>query len=125
MSTWTHVIGSIRFDGLPGMTPDPDCGTQCTFEDDEEQWDKCNIPCGSEGSLIVSSWRDPSGQGLARDTVTIFGDLRDYEDEQAIIDYFHRIVSGMMVRQACFSFFVEGKETRTFVYKDKKFTEVG
>ena len=123
MSTWTHVIGSIRFDGLLGMTPPPDCGIACSFEDDKEQWDKCNIPCGSEGSLTILTWQNPK-PAMALYTATIFGDLRDYEDEQEIIEYFKRITAGKVVRQACLSFCVEGSTTRTFTWDEDTFKEV-
>ncbi len=118
MSIWTHVVGVIRFDGLPGLTPDPDVGIPCTYHDNDKQWDKCNIPRGSEGSLSISKWRDPSGHSVAKDTITIFGDLRDYDNEQEIIDYFKRITKKQAIRQACFTFNVEGSPARTFVWDD-------
>jgi len=116
MSILTHVSGSIRFDGLPGVSPVPDCGIACSFTDTSEQWDKCNIPCGSEGSLTISTWKDPSGSA-ALYTVTIFGDLRDYDDAQEIIDYFKRITKRQAVRQACFAIEVGCGTIRTFTWK--------
>ena len=124
MSIWTHVLGSIRFDGIPGLTPEPDCGIPCTFEDDEKQWDKCNIPCGSEGSLIISIWDNSFESSLASNTISIFGDLRSFDDEQQIIDYFERITKGRMIRQAFYTFYVEGSKERNFIYKDKGFLEI-
>ena len=124
MSVWTHVCGSIRFDGIAGLTPEPDCGIPYTFDDDEVQWSKCNIPCGSEGSLTISVWNNPYESSLASKTISIFGDLREYQNEQEIIDYFERITKGQMIRQAFYTFHVEGKEARNFVYKDEGFVEV-
>lgn len=119
MSIWTHVLGTIRFDSWPGLdAPEPDVGCPCHFTDPPEQWDKCNIPCGSEGSLKISKWEDPSKSTVAKYTFTIFGDLRDYDNEQEIINYFNRITNGQDVRQACFTIKVEGKAIRTFVWKD-------
>lgn len=132
MSIWTHVLGTIRFDSWTGLEPAPNIGISCHFTDPPEQWDKCNIPCGSEGSLFISKWEDPSKSTVAKYTITIFGDLRDYDDEQGIIDYFNRITKDQDIRQACFTFYVEGKDARTFVWKEniwekngkEKFVEV-
>jgi hypothetical protein len=121
MSIWTHVIGSIRFEGLIGAGDQaPDLGNQCEFDDDEEIWDKCDIPLGSEGSLKTTLWTNPDDCCLARWTATIFGDLRSYEDEDEIIDYFNRIVEGKFVRQGCFSFHVGDSPQRLFVYDREK-----
>lgn len=127
MSTWTHVVGSIRFDCLPGLVPEPRLGTTCSWNDNPKIWDACDVPCGSEGSegsLQVVMHTVP-GDTIAKYVATIFGDLRDYEDEQEVIKYFNRIVDGQWVRQGCFSFFVEGREVRTFVYDEgtQKFVE--
>jgi hypothetical protein len=124
MSIWTHVAGVIRFDYLLGLTPIPDCGETCSFEDDTNVWNKCTVPCGSEGSLQVSTWENPCKSSLASLTVSIFGDLRDYDDDQAIIDYFNRITKEPMIRQACFTIGIEGETERTFVFKDKEFKEL-
>ena len=127
MSIWTHVVGVIRFDGLSfAGTPEPDCGFTCDFEDNEDTWDRCNIPCGSEGSLQISKWINPEGSALARYTYSIFGDLRDYDDEKEIIDYFNRIVKDQMIRQACFTFQVEGGDSHIFYYDNnlKVFVEI-
>jgi len=124
MSTWTHVVGVIRFDSLPGM-PEPNCGSTCEYEDDESIWDKCTVPCGSEGSLQISKWENPASCSIARYTYSIFGDLRHYENGQEIIDYFNKIVKGQNIRQAFFSFYIGGGGTRSFVYDNKgEFVEV-
>ena len=124
MSTWTHVAGIIRFDGIASLgSKEPDCGFTCDFEDNEDIWGKCNVPCGSEGSLQISKWTNPSNSALSRWTYSIFGDLRNYggnhEDEKEIVDYFNRIVKDQIIRQACFSFQVGGgKKSRTFIYDE-------
>lgn len=125
MSVWTHVLGTIRFDCCPGLNlPKPDVGVSCTWDDPEERWDRCNVPCGSEGSLVISKWEEAERSCVARYTITIFGDLRDYDDEQEIINYFNRITKGQDIRQACFTFYVEGKDARTFVWFDDEFEEI-
>lgn len=104
MSIWTHVAGVIRYDAVCALgETHPDLGNTCTFGDDEAAWDKCNVPCGSEGSLVISKWTNPSDTSLAAYTVSIFGDLRDYDDDQEIINYFNRINNSMVTRQAIFT----------------------
>lgn len=92
MSQWTHVAATIRFDALrlPG------------FPDQRPALHR-DIPEGSEGPLIATLWENPQRNHLASYTATIFGDLRDFgeEDVKSIRDYFHRLTSGetTMVRQ--------------------------
>lgn len=126
MSIWTHIVGVIRFDSIQCIEENNfNCGNTVSFDDPEEKWDACNVPCGSEGSLEISYWKNPCKSSMASDTVTIFGDLRDYENEQEIIDYFNSLIKDKWVRQACFSLHVEYKGTRTFVYiaNDKEINE--
>lgn len=88
MSTWTHVCGSFRVDGLvfPGS---PVCakvsdiekllGPMCLFD----KWDESStLPRGSEGSLQYTVHQ--YGTGLPWVVVTVWGDLRDYSDVGAI-----------------------------------------
>ena len=107
MSTWTHVCGCIRIDGIPGLSPGwPEesvreiIGITCAFEDNEAAWDKCSVPCGCEGSLqyeVISA-----GEGMVLWTVPIWGDLREYEDISEIKGWFEKIVysSGLIIRSA-------------------------
>ena len=124
MSTWTHIAGVIRFDGL--MDDVPHCGNTVVYDGTEAEWDACDVPCGSEGSVVINSWTNPDNSCLARHTVAIFGDLRSYSDEFAIIEYFDRIVKDRSIRDAVYTFHVEGADNRTFVYshEDRIFQEV-
>ncbi len=119
MSTWTHVNVGIRFDGLPGMISSvafaPDLGNVCHYKDSEEVWGKCNIPCGSEGSLQFS--RVEYGTGLPWLAVHIWGDLRDYSDVDEIITYLNRICNKMMIRDGIGIIEVEGDKT-VYVHYD-------
>lgn len=124
MSIWTHVVGVIRFDGIEGLMPKPDLGLTASYDDDEEAWDKCNVPCGSEGSISHSLSTNPRDSSVARYVANIFGDLRDYEDTNEVIEYFNRIVEGQMVRQGMFSVSVEYGDTRSFFYDDGKWIEL-
>ena len=132
MSIWTHVNGIIRVDalrglGIPGQDfKVKDFGDTVSYEDEKEKWDKCNVPCGSEGSLTVLLWTNPHEDSIAAYTISIFGDLRSYDNEQEIVDYFNKIVKDKMIRQGVFSFYVEETRGRTFVYNDndKVFEEI-
>lgn len=119
MSQWTHVCGCIRYDALRMVgTPYNHIekikelvGNPVSFDDSEEKWDACNVPCGSEGSIQFVFWANPSLNALAAFTVGIFGDLRDFgkEDVHKIKEWFNRITSaeGIMVRNAILEICIE------------------
>jgi len=119
MSVWTHVLGTIRFDNHDSKPIlKPDFGVYCSpEEEDDSVWDNCIIPCGTEGSLHIELGKELDNESVARHIVLIFGGLRDYDDEQAIIDYFNKITENLAVRRALFTLEVSGKTSRTFVWK--------
>ena len=82
MSTWTHICGMIRVDSFRifnNITNDlHNLFKTCSFDGPREEWNKCTVPCGSEGSLKVTIWENPDKESLASHTISIFGDLRDY-----------------------------------------------
>ena len=125
MSQWTHVAGVIRFDGLLNMTPKPNLGKTVVFEDPEEKWDKCNVPMGSEGSLEHNLITNPHESSMAKWVATIWGDLRDYDNADEIIEYFKRITKGQMVRNGVFTINIEGSPDRTFIHGENEWKEVG
>lgn len=113
MSNWTHVAGVIRVDYIkwdedtPELDFDELIGKECLFEFDRETWEDARsnpdkyLPMGSEGSLHKSVWINPNKGSLARYTVSIFGDLRDHNSSQEIIDWFQKICSKLpLVRNA-------------------------
>lgn len=120
MSQWTHVCGCIRYDalrmaGMPYNTIEQIkqlIGNPVSFEHDEKEWDACNVPCGSEGSIQFVFWVNPSLSSLSAFTVGVFGDLRDFgtEDVPKIKEWFERVtkVEGIMVRNAIIEICIEG-----------------
>lgn len=119
MSIWTHVAATIRFDairltGFPSLRPN--LGNTCTFESSPKEWDACDVPCGSEGSLQYHILENPRKEELAAYVVTIWGDLRSYDNVEEIIGYLNRITTGTIVRQGCCVIEVEGKETVFVAY---------
>ncbi len=106
MSYWTHVNCIMRVDEVYGYTPDGailrDLFKTCTYDSSEKEFAECNVPCGSEGSLQVSIWISPSEYGVDRYTVSIFGDLRDYEEtrHQEIVEWLNHMIQDkeLMIR---------------------------
>lgn len=118
MSTWTHINASIRFDGVLGM-PLPnerELGDICRWEDENtDHWDTTLLPCGSEGSLQYEIIRNPDPDCLAAMVVVFYGDLRDYDDVTYILEYFHRITKGKMIRSGILEISV-GQDNLTYFY---------
>lgn len=104
MSTWTHVTGNIRKDGLPGVAPDHTVENLKKIIGPMEVWDEdipegVKLPTGSEGSLEYEVI-EYSG-GLPWVTIPIWGDLRNYDDLDAIkIWWFQTLKDLGGIRQA-------------------------
>lgn len=132
MSQWTHVCGCIRYDairmvGMPYSTLDSIkelVGNPVSYEDSEEKWDKCNVPCGREGSIQFVFWSNPSLSSLSAYTVAVFGDLRDFgkEDVPKIQEWFDKITTakGVMVRNAIIEICVEYEKEPIILRYDTK-----
>ena len=114
MSNWTHVAAIVRVDFIKWdedtseLDFDEIVGKECLFEFDRETWNDARsnpdkyLPMGSEGSLHKSIWINPDKNCLARYTISIFGDLRDHNSPQEIIDWFKKLCDklGNSVRNA-------------------------
>jgi len=117
MSQWTHVNASIRFDGIlnTGLPTEKELGKICRWEDeDTSHWDHPDLPCGSEGSIkyqIIKS----TDYSMAAMVVVFYGDLRDYENVDEILEYFKRITQGKMIRSGILEIDVEFQSI--FVYR--------
>lgn len=104
--------------------PKPDLGRSVHFDSPSEDWDKCTVPCGSEGSLTTHLWTNPHKSHIAAYTASIFGDLRDYENTQEIIAYLERITEGQKVRNGVATIEVEGSPAVILHYQDEKWHTV-
>lgn len=130
MSNWTHVAGIIRVDDLrtAGKIPDFDkiIGKQCLFHDNEEVWNEvCEnpekfLPGGSEGTLQKVVWINPDKSCMDAYTISIFGDLRDHDDPQEIVDWFKKKCSKLWVRNAVITVENERYGTITYTYGDEE-----
>jgi hypothetical protein len=130
MSNWTHVAAIIRVDSIRFDNEVKDFtkifGRECLFESSEEVWDDAYrypnkyLPMGSEGSLKMSVWVNPDPGCLAAYTVSIFGDLRDHDDPQAIIDWLEKKIrdNNVSIRNACATVENELNGTVNWVYKE-------
>ena len=133
MSNWTHVAGIIRIDALR-LDNDPYdfkayfddlIGKECRFNDDARVWKEQReypdeyLPMGSEGSLHKHIWINPDKSHLSAYTVTIFGDLRDHDDPQEIVNWFKKKCRKLNIRQATISVDNELNGTINYTYSDK------
>lgn len=129
MSVWTHVAGIVRVDGIVCFGDidfdfdfDKVFGKECLWDSDKDIWDDADLnpddymPMGSEGSLEKSVWINPDAYCMARYTVSVFGDLRDYDDSKAIIEWFKNSCDKVAVRQAVLTIEVEGEEPIVYRY---------
>ena len=106
MSNWTHVAAIVRVDGL-----DIDLdklatyvfGKHCDFYDDMSVWnDQANNPenylyMGSEGSLDMSVWKEPNKDCLCAGTISIFGDLRDTDSAENVVEWFKKCLEKLSI----------------------------
>ena len=141
MSIWTHVAATFRIDGLrPLGDEEPDWDEVIGKEtykplnyglDEEwrryrdsitnaEEYPDGYMPRGSEGSLHKTVWRNPKENDMAAYVVTVFGDLRDYDDETEIKIWFTNVCRRCWIRQAVCDVEVEGYHLRhaTWNYDD-------
>lgn len=130
MSTWTHVAGVARFDCLrfsadePRINWDDIFGKEIQYEDDWDAWCDYEVnphhymPAGSEGSLQKTIWENPDIHCIASYTVTVFGDLRDYDSADDIIEWFKNALdnSGLSVRNAVIMAETDCSNPKTYVY---------
>lgn len=150
MSHWVHVAAIVRLDALriggESFTDDIKAhfgksteDYSCDWEDDEsmeaygkavadsydhpEQW----LPGGSEGTCSMQVWENPDKCCMASYTVSIFGDLRDVDTGDWIIEWFKEKLSdealdgkNFLVRQAVITVEEEfGHAVKTWTWADK------
>ena len=110
-------------------------GRTCTFDSEPEDWERCSVPSGSEGSIQYKIVEEPLLAAMAAYTVPIWGDLRDFgeDDTQKILEWFNDVCdkcdpsSGAFVpnttpiiRDAVITIDVEGGSYIVLTYVDGK-----
>ena len=132
MSNWTHVaaivrVDNFRFDEELNVADyfEGVFGKELRYEDGVEVWDEADehpelfLPLGSEGSLEMNVWENPNKSCMAAYVVSIFGDLRDHDNPNAIVEWFKEKVSGLWVRQATITVENEWNGTVNWTYTDE------
>ena len=133
MSNWTHAAGIIRIDFIRFEEFSKEeylndlhdiFGKEVTFESSSELWNEAYehperfLPLGSEGSLEMDVWVNPNKSSIAALTVSIFGDLRDHDSPDEIVEWFNDKCenSDLMIRNAVITVRNEYNGTRTWTY---------
>jgi hypothetical protein len=127
MSQWTHVCGCVRIDHLFNwkvINPriKEAFGKVLQYESPEQMWDEQKnhperyTPTGSEGGVEYNVWENPDKRSMASHTVSIFGDLRDYNNAEEIIEWFNKICKSFMIRDAVLNIDIEYEKTVTVIY---------
>jgi hypothetical protein len=108
MSNWSHVAGIIRVDDIQCLYEDnfnvsnvikAFLGKEIDFDSPEELWEEYDknpdnfMPSGSEGSLNSCIYVNPDKSCMAAYVVSVFGDLRDHDDLNSIVEWFKDKVS--------------------------------
>lgn len=131
MSVWTHVAGIARidsFDVIPNETFEEKIGYVVKWESASWEWDLANTkpelftPFGSEGGVNYSIIENKEEGSVDKYCVTFYGDLRNYDDVDAVECWFEKILyeSGFMIRDAVLSIDLEFGEKRIVFYDEKK-----
>lgn len=133
MSNWTHVAGIVRIDMFrSGYIPVEKFvdfavetfGKEIRYGSPDELWDEAYkhperfLPLGSEGSLSLSVWVNPNVNSVAALTVSVFGDLRDHDDPDEIIEWFKNKCNDedLIIRNAVITVHNEYNGDRTWTY---------
>ena len=127
MSNWTHVAAIFRIDSFcHNLNFTEIFGKELNWNDSMDKWIEAEehperfLPLGSEGSLNMSVWENPNSSCLAAYTVSVFGDLRDHDSIDEIINWFNEKCKGIWIRQAVITVENEiyGMLTKTYGYED-------
>ena len=137
VSIWTHVVAVFRIDDLRIQSNDISLedetkellvrfdeifGKECLWESSSEIWSDCEenpekyLPCGSEGTLHKVVYINPDRSDITAYVVTVYGDLRDYEELDPVLEWFKQCCNNkyLAIRQACIMA-TNGLETKTLV----------
>lgn len=116
MSQWTHCTATFRIDTFErDLTPEKLESLIGKPQGHGRPYIECGdvkvLPCGSEGSLEYSIYESPDESLMAAYVLTVFGDLRDYDDDKALVEWFEEACSHFMIRQAVITIDVEYQKT--------------
>ena len=104
MSNWTHVAGIIYGGGID-LNSD-------IYND---------VPYGSEGRLNLEVWKNSDKNFIISHAISVFGDLRDHESAEEIIDWFKGLCNKfIIVRDAIIIARNERNGQAMWVYKEEQ-----
>lgn len=100
----THITGTLRVDGYAGVNePQWDNLFRSAHWREPTSFDKCNMPCGKEGSIQYSVKVNDDPNDTARYIVTFWGDLVEFGNENDVYNvyyWFQRVVKKLdLIRQ--------------------------
>lgn len=135
MSQWTHVAGVIRIDDFGSISHEElqkIIGKTVKFTSSLSVWNEYDTapelftPTGSEGGIEYIIYDNPEKSDMNRYNIMIIGDLRDYDDANAIKAWFENILygNGLMIRDAVISIDVEYKNKIVMTYKEESNSQV-
>lgn len=112
MGQWTHVSGCIRVDNFLERNFEKKLrerfGNCVSYNGLKEEWDACNVPLGSEGSVMYDVQKTSESESqVSWGVVYIWGDLRDYSDYNAIYQWIKKSCKGLMIRSCAVKIDVE------------------
>ena len=146
MSIWTHVLATFRIDSVTHNgtslfpndgdepywdeivgkeTPEADWALNSdwrAYQQWQAVWDEYDehperfLPTGDEGSLRRTVQTYTGGDFASCYVITVFGDLRDYSDSEAVRKWFEGVCKRCNVRQATCACEVEGMERWTITH---------
>ena len=136
MSQWTHVCGCIRVDTIPlhvlGLRDydfenllKKQFGETWSYDDEneEDKYDKCSVPKGSEGSIQYKIQKTGSENNMTWGLITIWGDLRDFDDPQEIFEWIKKSCDSkdelFSIRSCCVEVYVESN-MRYLIFADQE-----
>jgi hypothetical protein len=129
MSQWTHINGQIRIDDMRFLESEGALkvkkilGNTFDWNSTEEEEEECSVPYGSEGSLQYIIYENPNLHHLAAYVVSVYGDLRDFgddEDVEKVKKWFTSVIDSSIIRQAILEIDVEGKGGIILYYSNEK-----
>lgn len=99
MSIWTHVNAIFRLDSIQRISNEQIVkifGKSISYDElTTDLYNKKNklktLPMGSEGSLRMSVWKNPDKNSIASATISIFGDLRDFDNNDELKKWFNTV----------------------------------
>jgi hypothetical protein len=113
MSQWTHILGIVRVYKEPAISLSSVIGPTNLW--DEDNFETCSLPTGTEGSIDYFISKHPKYEHEAM--ITFFGDLRDFgmRDLAGVQKWWFELLPKLgCIRDAVLSVNIEGLAQLTY-----------